>query len=645
MYVPKASFQHLKLITVLQLALLYHRRQLRIYATIRESSCLVQNATLEPVSDYVLGVSHSASGRPWLMREVDERAAMAMAQRCRVPESIARVMAARGVMLEAAENFLNPSLKIEMPDPSVLKGMDEAAALIARMIRDKQPIGILGDYDVDGGTSTALLLRFFRALGVEAHLYIPDRMKEGYGPNVTAMERLSEQGAKCVIAVDCGTVAFAPIARARELGMEVVVLDHHIGEPELPEAIVVNPNRFDESDEGRALGHLAAVGVCFMCVVAVVRALRKDGFFVSNQCPDLMQWLDLVALGTVCDVVPLTGLNRAFVAQGLKVMAHRQNLGITALSDIGRLDEAPTSYHAGFVIGPRINAGGRVGKSDLGARILSCTDATEAAQLAQELDQHNKERQTIEQMVLEEAGAQLEGKSNMPVLFAAGEGWHPGVIGIVAGRLKERYYRPVAVIAWEETADGVVGKASARSIPGVDFGSAVNAARQRGLLIAGGGHAMAAGFTVAADKLDDLHAFFCERMGAAVDAAGDAPPLKADAIIAPSALTMGLVQSLSRVGPFGQGNPEPRLIVQHAHIVQVDPLKGGEHLRLIVTEGESMGRTSRVKAMAFRVGGTPLGEALMQARGQKWHLAGKAKINRWQGRESVDFHIEDAAMA
>jgi single-stranded-DNA-specific exonuclease len=520
-------------------------------------------------------------------------------------------------------------------------------------------IGILGDYDVDGATSSALLVRFLRSVGaVEPAVYIPDRIKEGYGPNNTAMHWFKAQGCTVVVTVDCGTLSYAPIAEAKALGLDVLVVDHHIGEPRLPEALaVVNPNRFDEEN---ALGHLAAVGVAFLLVVATNRTLRQANWYASSFAPplrgggereraggasepDVLQWLDIVALGTVCDVVPLTTLNRAFVAQGLKVMGRRQNLGIRALMEIARVDEPPAAYHAGYVIGPRINAGGRVGESDLGVRILTTEDPDEATALAQRLDQYNQERRAIETMVQEEALDQVSKHgSNMPVIFSVGEGWHPGVIGIVAGRLKERFHRPVAVLAL----DGDVAKASARSIKGVDFGTAVHAACAEGLLIAGGGHAMAAGFSVARDKIDALHAFLCERMGAAVDALGSEPVLKIDAVIAPSGATLALLNQTEKLAPYGTGNAEPRFVVQHAQIIKVEPMSGGEHARLIATDGAFGGRvgSGRLKAIAFRIRDTPLGEALMQAQGKQVHLAGKLKRNRWQGMESVDFLVDDIVL-
>lgn len=590
-----------------------------------------------------MGISRSLYGRRWMMRGADERMALALSQRLGVPEMVGRILSARGVGLEQAEGFLSPRLKEQMPDPFVLADMEKAAKRVADAVQANERIAIFGDYDVDGATSSALLRRVLRGMGVEPMVYIPDRIAEGYGPSIGAMDKLAAQGVKLVITVDCGAVSFEPLAHAKNRGMEVVVVDHHMGETRLPEAVaVVNPNRADAPMEDGApvLGYLAAVGVSFMLAVALVRELRGRGFFASRPAPDLMQLLDLVALGTVCDVVPLKGLNRALVSQGLKVLAQRQNVGLRALSDVGRIQEVPTAYHLGFVLGPRINAGGRVGKSSLGADILSCEDAADAMAMAQELDGFNRERMTIEAMVQEAALDQIEKRqSQMPVIFAHVEGWHPGVIGIVAGRIKERYYRPTAVIAFENG----IGKASARSVSGIDFGAAIHAAKAMGLVEAGGGHAMAGGFTVKAEKLDDLHAFFCERMGAAVDALGDAPPLYVDAAIGASGVQESIVQMLAKAAPFGTSNPEPTIVIPHARVMVADTLKNGEHARLIVTDHQT-NHKARLKAMAFRIKDTELERILPTLPGKVVHLAGKLRLNHWQGTTSAEMLIDDLAL-
>ncbi|MEL0144869.1 MAG: single-stranded-DNA-specific exonuclease RecJ, partial [Alphaproteobacteria bacterium] len=456
-------------------------------------------------------VERSVTGKRWVLREADNRMGMALSQRLGVPEIVGRVMAARGIGIDEAEAFLNPTLRDALPDPAVLEDMTRAAERLAAAIRDGESIAVFGDYDVDGATSSALLARFLSALGVPARIYIPDRIAEGYGPTSPAMLRLNAEGADLVITVDCGTTAFAPLEAAADAGVDVIVVDHHVAEPALPRAIaVVNPNRLDDRS---GQGTLAAVGVTFLLTVATNRILRDIGWYESSgrKEPDLLGLLDLVALGTVCDVVPLTGLNRAFVSQGLKVMGKRRNPGLVALSDVARVESKLTEYHAGFLLGPRVNAGGRVGEAGLGARLLMTTDSGEALELAQKLDVWNAERREIEAHVLDEAIAQVEDADlSAAMLVAAGEGWHPGVIGIVAGRLKERFNRPAFVIGFE----GSEGKGSGRAVEGVDLGSAVIAARQAGLLINGGGHKMAAGLTVAREKLGALRDFLEERVAA-----------------------------------------------------------------------------------------------------------------------------------
>jgi len=442
-----------------------------------------------------LGVERSLLGRRWRQRAADDRAALTLAQRLSLPEPIARVLAGRGIGAAEAEDFLNPTLRALLPDPLHLRDMAAAAARIAAAVMSGEPIAVFGDYDVDGATSAALLERFFAAAGVPIRVYIPDRLREGYGPNAPALLRLRAEGVGLVITVDCGTAAFEPLAAAAEAGLDVIVVDHHVAEPRLPRAAaVINPSRLDEESPHR---QLAAVGVAFLLVVAVNRALREAGWYRLRCQPDLMQWLDLVALGTVCDVVPLTGVNRALVTQGLKVMARRANPGLAALADVSRLDERPNAYHLGFLLGPRVNAGGRVGEADLGVRLLTTPDPGEARALAERLDGYNQERQAIEARVLAEAIAAVEGATAGSLAFATAPGWHPGVIGIVASRLKERYNRPAFVVAL----DGGIGKGSGRSVNGVDMGAAVIAAKQAGLLINGGGHAMAAGLTVATDRV------------------------------------------------------------------------------------------------------------------------------------------------
>ena len=593
-----------------------------------------------------LNVECSVTGRRWLRRPGDERQALAMAQGFGLPEMVARAMAARGVTVDSAESFLAPTLRGLLPDPSHLRDMDVAADRSAAALRAGERVAVFGDYDVDGATAGALMRRFLRAVGLDPVLYVPDRMKEGYGPNPGAMRLLAGQGVRLVVAVDCGTTAFEARAAAAEAGLDVIVVDHHAAEARLPRALaVVNPNRLDDPSPHKTL---CAAGVTFLVVVAVNRALRAAGWYGANGAggraePDLKGWLDLVALGTVCDVVPLTGLNRALVAQGLKVMARRSNAGLVALSDLCKLQEKPDAYHAGFVLGPRVNAGGRVGEADLGMRLLSTDDPGEAARLAQLLDGHNAERKAVEAEVLREALERLEAVAVEPapdLVMAAGEGWHPGVIGIVAARLKERYNRPACVVAFGP--DGL-GKASGRSVRGVDLGAAVIAARQAGLLVAGGGHRMAAGFTVARERFDALRDFLTARIAEQRHLEGPlVPSLEIDGALSVHGVTPQLVAMLERLAPFGTGNAEPRFALLDARIVRADVV-GQNHVRCIVTAGAGTG--TRLKAIAFRALDGELGRLLLKSGGAPLHLAGHLRADRWNGAEGVQLTIEDAAPA
>jgi single-stranded-DNA-specific exonuclease len=584
----------------------------------------------------ILKVERSRLGRRWESRCSDQRLAWALSQRLTLPDVVGRVLAGRGLGLDGIEDFLQPTLRKLLPDPYRFKDMDRAVARLRAAIEGGESIAVFGDYDVDGATSSALLKRFLAAAGVPLRVYIPDRLTEGYGPNAPALLRLKSEGISLAITVDCGTTAHDALSVAKEAGLSVIVLDHHTAEPRLPPVhAMVNPNRLDEDG---AFGQLAAVGVTFVFLVGLNRALREAGWYrqIGREEPDLRRWLDLVALGTVCDVVPLTGLNRAFVAQGLKVMAGRRNAGLAALSDVARLDQAPGTYHAGFLLGPRVNAGGRVGRSDLGARLLACDDAGEAAELAAELDGYNNERREIERFVLDQALAQVEAGEAVSdgLVLAAGEGWHPGVIGIVASRLKERTNLPALVVALEED----IGKASGRSVPGVDLGAAVIAARQSGLLINGGGHPMAAGLTVAKDRLPALRAFLDERLARRMAEIDYRPALGIDAVLQPGAARADLVQRLDEIGPYGVGNPEPRFVLPEAQILGPQVV-GENHVRctLLGTDG------ARLKAIAFRALDSALGETLMRRQGLPLHLAGKLRLDTWAGGDAVQFIIEDAA--
>lgn len=564
----------------------------------------------------------------WRIRSVEDDAAQELARAANIDAVLARFLLARGVHPNDVSVFLSPSLKAQLPDPSGLQGIDSAVARIVEAIEKKQNILIFGDYDVDGATASAVMVRFLRMVGADAKIYIPDRILEGYGPNVEAFLKLREQGADLVITVDCGTVSFEPILAAKQAGLEVIVVDHHLAVEALPEAIsIINPNRRDDTFPEKGL---CAAGVCFLLCVAINRAM--------NAKADLLSLLDLVALGTVCDVMPLTGLNRAYVAQGLKVMAQKKNLGIRTLMEVAKVEDVPTAYHLGFIIGPRINAGGRIGKSDLGARLLTTEDAQEALTIAKELDRLNAERRTIETLVLEEALQQIDAQQNMPMVIASGTGWHAGVIGIVAGRLKEKAKKPVAVIGFENG----IGKASARSITGVDLGTAITQAREEGLLVAGGGHAMAAGFTIEESKLPALTEFLCERLETPVAHATANAVLWLDAAIGLGGINTTLVHQLAQAAPYGNGHSEPIFILPNVTISKAKEVGQG-HLSCFIAESGFKAQEAWLKAVAFRAFGTPL-ETLLTTK-QPVHLAGKLKINLWNNRESVEFHIEDAMLA
>ncbi|MDE0781134.1 MAG: single-stranded-DNA-specific exonuclease RecJ [Alphaproteobacteria bacterium] len=580
-------------------------------------------------------VDRSVTGRRWVLRQSHERAGLALSQRLGVPEIVGRVMAARGIDLDGADQFLDPTVRDALPDPASLIGMDVAAGRLAAAIRNSEALAIFGDYDVDGATSSALLARFLSAVGVPARVYIPDRIVEGYGPTTPAMLRLRAEGIKLVITVDCGTTAFEPLEAAGDAGLDVVVVDHHVAEPALPRAIsVVNPNRLDDSS---GQGALAAVGVCFLYAIATNRLLRESGWYKEQgrKEPDLLALLDLVALGTVCDVVPLIGVNRAFVNQGLKVMARRRNLGLVALADVARVDSKLSEYHAGFLLGPRVNAGGRVGEAPLGAQLLMTQDETEAVEIAQRLDGYNTERKEIEARVQEEAMEQVANSDlSVAMIRAAGEGWHPGVIGIVAGRLKERFNRPAFVISL----DGDTGKGSGRSVEGVDLGSIVIAARQAGLLLNGGGHKMAAGLTVDRRKLNELCAFMDERVSQEVSSNAVVPTLRIDGAMALSGVKPEFAEALEKLAPFGSGNAEPRFAFTSVRVTKADVV-GANHVRCFLTDSSG----GRLKAIAFRAVGEPLGDALLDKSGLGLKLAGKIRADNWQGKNDVQFIIDDAA--
>jgi single-stranded-DNA-specific exonuclease len=588
-----------------------------------------------------LGVERSVTGRIWRDR-LDARgsaSALAIGQRHGLPELLCRVLAGREIDLDAVPSYLDPTVKRLMPDPSTLTEMQAAAARLADAVQRGEQIAILGDYDVDGATSTALLVRVLRAGGSDPFFHIPDRLFEGYGPNVEAVRNIAARGARLLITVDCGTTSSDALTEAAKLGLDVVVLDHHQAGERLPPALaLVNPNREDDLS---GLGHLAAVGVTFMAAVALVRELRNRAFWnESRPEPDLLRFLDLVALGTVADVVALKGLNRAFVTKGLLALRARENIGLRALMDVARLAGPPAPFHLGFLLGPRINAGGRIGDATLGTKLLVTDDLAEASEIAARLDQLNRERQEIEKVTLEaaeaEALASLGLEEKGALVLATGEGWHPGVVGLVAARLRERFGRPAFAIAFL----GQTGTGSGRSIPGVDIGRVVRHAVELGLLEKGGGHAMAAGLTVARAKLAPLRAFLEEQLREGVETARGADHLSIDGAITAGAATGELWSMIERAGPFGAGNPEPMFALP-SHVVSFADPVGSTHVRVRLRAGDG----KQIGAIAFRALNRPLGDALLAARGRPLHVAGTLSLDRWNGQERIEMRVCDAAPA
>jgi single-stranded-DNA-specific exonuclease len=588
-----------------------------------------------------LGVAQSATGKLWRDR-LDARGAaraLAIAQRHQLPEMLARVLAGRDVGIEAVEDFLDPTIRKLMPDPSTVTQMEAAAKRIADAATRNEKVAIFGDYDVDGATSAALLAWHLRHCGLDPLIHIPDRLFEGYGPNTEAVRMLAGRGATLLVAVDCGTTSLEPLAEARRLGMSVVVIDHHQCGDELPEVdALVNPNRLDDLS---GLGHLAAVGLVLVTLVAVNRELRGRGFWTGEMPePDLLGMLHHVALGTVADVAPLTGLNRAFVAKGLIAMRRRDHVGHTALMDVSRLNGPPEAWHLGFMLGPRINAGGRIGRADLGVRLLLEGDVSEAARIAAELDRLNTERRMIEQMA--EAQAEAEALASLgledkgAVIVTASEGWHPGVVGLVAARLREKFSRPAFAIALEP---GGIGTGSGRSISGVDLGKGVRQAVKDGLLMKGGGHAMAAGVTLRKERLAEFRAYMESALAHDVANSRHENELLIDGAVSARAVTPELVATLNRAGPFGSGNPEPVLALPSHQLVYADEV-GQAHLRVRFKSGDG----AIVNGVAFRSIGSKLGNALIGHRGQPLHVAGSLAVDRWQGTERAQLRVLDVAV-
>ena len=589
-----------------------------------------------------LNITKSVTGKRWQLRDCDERNALMISQRHELPVVLARALSIRQVDDARVPLYLDPRIRDWMPDPFSMARMDDAVDALLPIIERQGCVGIFGDYDVDGATSSAVLATFLRRLGVTVHIHIPSRFTEGYGPNMQAFESLREKGAEIIITLDCGVTAFDVLEQAQDAGMDVLVIDHHQGEPNLPPAVaVVNPNCLDDTS---GLGYLAAVGVTFLLVVAVNSRLRNGGLDgLDNK--EILSYLDRVALGTVCDIVPLKDLNRAIVAQGLKVMHNRQNIGLTALCDGVGVDSAPNTYHLGFLLGPRINAGGRLGDSDLGVQLLCEQNKDTATSIALKLNALNAERQDIQEQCLNQALEQAETVAHAVSpygVYVASPDWHSGVIGIVAGRLKDTYNRPACVTAIEMDENGRrIGKGSGRSVRGIDLGTAIIAARQNGLLMAGGGHAMAAGYTVDMDKYDDFVAFLNDRIGGQVDGGEIIPTLSIDGEMSVAGATLDFVHTLAKLEPFGAENSEPRFAFKDLRVTHTDILKD-KHIRFTVKDDIG----NALKGMAFNCASDPMGQTLLDARGgtTRIHAVGKIRLNSWQGKDSVQFLLDDIAV-
>lgn len=584
---------------------------------------------------HVFGVKQSISGQAWQWRGGAMELSSGLEH-----DLLTQLLMTRGVSREDVARHANPTMREFLPDPSEFRDMEAAAERISQAVLGQEHVTIYGDYDVDGATSAALLVQLLRELELEADYYIPDRLLEGYGPSGEALVKLAENGSTLIVTVDCGAMAHEALAQAHDVGVDVIVVDHHKCSAELPRAAaLVNPNRLDENDIAAAHGHLAAVGVAFLLAIAITRTLRVQGYFEQRDEPNLMRLLDLVALGTVADVAALHGLNRAFVTQGLKIMERRERIGMAALIDASRLNRAPICSDLGFALGPRINAGGRVGESTLGVRLLTTDDPEEARAIAEQLSALNEERRAIEREVQAAAEEQIDAQHNRAVITLSGTGWHPGVIGIVAGRIKEKTGKPSLVIALDE-AEGI-GKGSGRSISGVDLGAAIIAAREEGLLVAGGGHAMAAGLTVEASKLNAFADFLDDRLSRDVTRAMASQVMKLDLSVSAGGLTTDLVETLEQAGPYGVGWPAPRIAVGPVRIIKAD-IVGEDHVRIIAAGPEG----GSFKGISFRAADSEMGQTLLhRSVGRRFHLAGRAKIDDWGSRPQAELHVEDAAFA
>ncbi|RTK92789.1 MAG: single-stranded-DNA-specific exonuclease RecJ [Rickettsiales bacterium] len=581
-------------------------------------------------------VEKSVLGKYWSPRSYNDNFVHEIARTFNISDFLAKIISRNVTNINEAIDFFNPKLKSLLPDPFHLKDMRQAVERVTRAIQNKEKVCIYADYDVDGATSAALLKNLFSQIGLSTIIYVPDRIAEGYGPTPYGMQEIKKQGANLVITVDCGSVAFEAIEHAVENNLEVIVIDHHISLEIMPKALaVINPNRLDETSRCK---NLAAVGVSFLFAVALCKHLKQIDFFNKNNIPfpDLMKQLDLVALGTVCDVMQITGLNRAFVAQGLKIAKNRENIGYKALCDIAAIEEAPNIYHLGFIIGPRINAGGRVGKSDLGARILSTKSEHDAQNIAIELNAYNEERKAIEVFMLESADEMAKMQLNEPVLFIVGNGWHPGVIGIVAGRLKEKYNKPVAVIALNDN----VGKASCRSVKNIDFGCKIIEAKQRGLVVSGGGHAMAAGFTVEEHKLDQLKLFLLEEFKKDIKDSNQHLHEHYDLELSNTAANMELIEQINKLEPYGVGNPAPVFKFKNLYVLKAD-IVGLKHIKILFAPIRDSLSSKPLAAIAFNVIGTDLAAAIMSTKPYNLSIIGKLKVNSWQNKDTVQILLQD----
>lgn len=588
-----------------------------------------------------LDVTTSVSGQRWIERldAKSSNTALAISQTLDVPELIGRVMAGRGVELEEAASFLSPSIRDLMPDPDVLTDMKSATKRICDAIQNNQQFAVFGDYDVDGASSSALMSKFLSHHGIKNEIYIPDRIFEGYGPNPDAINTLIDNGANLIITVDCGATSFEALEEAAKKQTDVVVLDHHQMGDELPKcSALVNPNRQDDLS---GLGHLCAAGVVFMVLVSCVRELRGRGVYTEAlKAPDLLTWLDLVALATVCDVVPLESLNRAFVVKGLQVMSRQQNIGLRALMRVGRLDGPPRPYHLGFVLGPRINAGGRIGDAALGSRLMTTDDELLAEEIAQQLEDLNKQRQAAEKIMLEQAIAEAEAEmrdgEGPAIMITASEEWHPGIVGLLASRLKDRFKRPAFAIAFDRNGKG---SGSGRSVAGVDLGAAVRAAVDEGILEKGGGHAMAAGLTVIKDKLGDLRGFMETRLAKDVGETRLNQTLKIDGALTARSVTLDLFDMLERAGPYGQGHSQP-IFAFPAHQIRFAKVVGADHVSFSASAGDG----AQLRGIAFRAADTEMGKLLLNTQGCPIHLAGTLSADFWQGSRRVQLRLLDAAV-